>query len=272
MTPALVLHWHPEVAAGLTALLAFYLYATGPLRRRHHLGPPVRVGQRLAFVGGILLTAGALLGPLAEWAEFAALSAHMAQHLLLTLAVPVLWLLGTPAWLLRPLLRVPALARAGRLLTRPGVALALSGATLAVWHMPACFEAAMARQGLHILMHVSLLGTALLAWWPLCGPLPEWPQPAPPGQLAYLLVAMVAMTAVAAPVTVAENVLYPYYQAAPRAWPLEPRLDQEVAGILMWMGGLVAYLIAGTLVFFRWAAREGGEEPVGEEVGDGARG
>jgi putative membrane protein len=271
MTPGLVLHWHAEVAAGLAALLVFYLYATGPLRRRRRLGPPVGVGRHLAFVGGTLLMAGALLGPLAEWAEFVALSAHMAQHLLLTLAVPVLWLAGTPAWLLRPLLGVPGLARAGGLLTRPGVALALSGATLAVWHMPACFEAAMTRPGLHILMHLTLLGTALLAWWPLVGPLPEWPRPAPPGQLAYLMVAMVAMTAVAAPVTVAEDLLYPYYQAAPRAWPLEPRLDQEVAGILMWMGGLVAYLVAGTVVFFRWAARDD-EAPLGEEVGNGARG
>ena len=54
--------------------------------------------------------------------------------------------------------------------------------------------------------------------------------------------------------------LYPFYQAASAPWPLSPRTDQELAGTLMWMGGMVGYLIAGTIVFFRWATREGAED------------
>ena len=44
--------------------------------------------------------------------------------------------------------------------------------------------------------------------------------------------------------------------------PDTPRADQELAGVLMWVGGMLGYLIAGTVVFFRWAgpeAREDGE-------------
>jgi cytochrome c oxidase assembly factor CtaG len=67
---------------------------------------------------------------------------------------------------------------------------------------------------------------------------------------------MIAMSAVAAPITLADRVLYPFYERAGAAWPLSARADQELAGIVMWMGGTVGYLVAGTLVFFRWAAAE----------------
>ena len=77
------------------------------------------------------------------------------------------------------------------------------------------------------------------------------------------------MMAIAAPITLAEDVLYPAYAAAGRPWPLAPRADQELAGILMWVGGMFGYLVAGTVVFFRWAgpeAREDGEAPLHRPV------
>jgi putative membrane protein len=255
----IVWHWHPEVAAGLGALVALYLAGVGPLRRRRGWGPTPRARTVAAFLGGTLVMAAALLGPLAEWAERVALSAHMLQHLLLTLVVPPLWLAGTPAWLVRPLLAAPGLASAGRVLTRPVLALGLAGAALVVWHLPGAFGAALARPGVHALMHLSLLGSAVLAWWPVLGPLPEWPRPAPPGQLLYLFAGMIVMSAVAAPVTMAEDLLYPAY-AAPAGWPLSPRADQELAGILMWVGGSLVYLAVATGVFFRWVAREAADE------------
>jgi putative membrane protein len=68
------------------------------------------------------------------------------------------------------------------------------------------------------------------------------------------------MMAIAAPITLAEDLLYPYYAAAGRPWPLAPRTDQELAGILMWVGGMFGYLVAGTVVFFRWAGPESRED------------
>jgi cytochrome c oxidase assembly factor CtaG len=126
-------HWHPEVALGLEALIAGYLLATGVLRRRFGWGPPPGRGRVAAFLGGTVILAGAVLGPLAEWAEHAALSAHMAQHLLLILVVPLLWLLGLPPWLLAPAARVPVVGRFGWWLTRPLPALALASAVQIAW-------------------------------------------------------------------------------------------------------------------------------------------
>ena len=253
-------HWHPEIALGLEGLVALYLAGVGPLRRRYGWGPRPPGGQIAAFLGGVLVVAGALLGPVAELAEHVALSAHMLQHLLLVLVVPPLWLLGTPGWLLRPVLRVPGIARAGWWLTRPLTAFVLGSTPLVGWHVPLLYGAALDRAAIHALEHVTLLGGALLLWWPIAGRLPEWPRPASLVQLLYLFLCTVPMTLAAAPITLADGVLYPFYLSPRAAWPLSPTADQEAAGILMWLGGTVGYLIAGTIVFFRWASREGGEE------------
>jgi cytochrome c oxidase assembly factor CtaG len=252
-------HWHPSVVVGLCALLVVYAAAVGRPGRRAGLRPPgveVGRGERAAFVGGTAALAVALLGPVAEWAEHVALSAHMAQHLLLTLVAPPLWLIGTPGFMLAPLLKVPGVAAAGHVLTRPPVALALAGMAIVVWHFPVFFQAALARESVHILEHLTLLLTGLLAWWPVAGRLAAWPRPAPPARLLYLFLSTIPMMAVASPITMAEEVLYPFYERAGAAWFLSPRADQELAGVLMWIGGSFGYLIAGTIVFFRWAREE----------------
>jgi cytochrome c oxidase assembly factor CtaG len=263
-------HWHPSVVAGLLGLLIVYAAAVGRPGRLCGLRPrgvEVGRGQRAAFVGGTGALAVALLGPIAEWAEHVALSAHMAQHLLLTMVAPPLWLLGTPGFLLAPLLRVPGVAPAGHLLTRPVVALGLAGTALVVWHFPVFFEAALAREPVHVLEHLTLLATGVLAWWPVAGQLPAWPRPAPPARLLYLFLSTIPMMAVASPITMAEEVLYPFYQRAGAAWPLSPRADQELAGVLMWIGGSFGYLVAGTIVFFRWARDEDPERGAAPLVG-----
>jgi putative membrane protein len=186
----------------------------------------------------------------------------MAQHLLLILVVPVLWLLGLPAWLLAPVVRAPVVGRLGFWLTRPLPALALASAVQVAWHLPRAFDAALRVDRFHALEHVTFLATGLLLWWPVAGPTPEWPRPSPPAQLLYLFLATIPMMAIAAPITLAEDVLYPYYAAAGESWFLPPRADQELAGVLMWVGGMLGYLVAGTVVFFRWAgpeARDDGE-------------
>jgi putative membrane protein len=262
-------HWHPEVAIGLEALLVGYLFLIGPLRRRRGWGPPLPRARVAAFLGGTLVLAGALLGPLAEWAERVALSAHMVQHLLLILVVPLLWLLGLPAWLFAPVARTAVIGRLARALTRPLPALALASAVQVAWHLPAAFDAALRVDRLHALEHVSFLATGLLLWWPIAGPASEWPRPAPPAQLLYLFLATIPMMAIAAPITLAEDVLYPAYAATGRPWPLDSRADQELAGILMWVGGMLGYLVAGTVVFFRWAgpeARRDDESPLDTSV------
>jgi putative membrane protein len=68
------------------------------------------------------------------------------------------------------------------------------------------------------------------------------------------------MTVVAALITGAERVLYPFYGAAPRLFGLGVLEDQRLGGVIMWVPAGVIPLVAFTVVYFRWAAAEA-EEP-----------
>ena len=78
-------------------------------------------------------------------------------------------------------------------------------------------------------------------------------------QLLYLFVFGIPMTVVAAMITAAERVLYPFYEAAPRLFTISPLEDQRLGGVIMWVPSGLIPLAAFTIVFFRWVAAEADE-------------
>lgn len=247
----------PTIALGLFGLIAAYLAAVGPLNRRRpgFRGRTVTGRQRTLFVAGCATLLVALGPPLEDWSELL-LSGHMAQHILLTMLAPPLLLLGTPEWLLRPLLRWRLVARLGYVLTRPLVAYALAGFAFVVWHVPTLYDAALRQEPVHILEHVVYLGTAMLVWWPIVGPLPEWPRLSPGWQCLYLAAQTLPGGVVGSFITVAAPGLYAPYEEVPRMWGLGVETDQQIAGLTMWVGANTVYLLLLTVIFFRWAGQE----------------
>ncbi|MBI1848393.1 MAG: cytochrome c oxidase assembly protein [Candidatus Rokubacteria bacterium] len=227
-------------------------------RRRARAG--VGRGRAVAFFAGLAVLLAALNGPLHDLSERYLFSAHMVQHLLLTLAVPPLLLAGLPAFmldgLLAPLLRHAGPAAVLRALTRPVPALLLYTVALVAWHLPGPYDTALASHGWHLVEHVTLLVTATLAWWPVLASSARLPALPYGAQILYLFAFGVPMTLVAAMITGAERVLYAFYAAAPRIGPLDPFDDQRLGGLLMWVPAGLIPLLAFTAVFFRWAAEE----------------
>jgi putative membrane protein len=161
--------------------------------------------------------------------------------------------------LLRPVLARRAPAAVARTLTRPLPAFALYAVGLIGWHFPAPYNAALEMHGWHIVEHLVLMATALLGWWPVLSPsraLPALPYAA---QLLYLFVFGMPMTVVAAMIASADQVLYPFYEAAPRITDLTPLADQRLGGLIMWVPSGLIPLTAFTIVFFRWVAAEADE-------------
>jgi putative membrane protein len=245
---------HAEVVVGVLLLAALYTYGVVTSRRR------IRLSRPLAFFTGCAALLVALNGPLHDLSDYYLLSAHMVQHLLLTLVVAPLWLAGTPQplldALLHPALKVKTTGRIVRTATGPLVALAAYTVALIGWHLPGPFNAALEGHGWHVVEHVTLLASALLAWWPILSAsrlLPALPYAA---QLLYLFVLGIPMTVVAAFVTGADRPLYGWYATAPRLFGLTPLADQQLGGIIMWVPAGIVPLVAFTVVFFRWAAAE----------------
>lgn len=256
---------HPEVLVGV-ALVALAYLAAWRLR-----GERLDRGRAVAFFAGLAVVVGATNGPLHELSERYLFTAHMVQHLLLTLAVPPLILAGTPSFMADALLGVLTAPRPLRAVvltvTRPLPALALYAVALFVWHLPGPYDAALSSDAWHAFEHVVLTGTAFAAWWPILSPSRLAPRLPYGAQILYLFVFGMPMTIVAAMITAADDLLYAAYAAAPRITALGPFEDQRLGGVIMWVPAGVIPLVAFTIVFFRWVAAEP-EDPIpGDETG-----
>jgi putative membrane protein len=132
---------HPEVILASALLAAAW---AGGWYARGRRPPPAQAAR---FVGALLGLLLALNGPLHDLSDWYLFSAHMVQHLVLTLVVPPLLLTGLPAWMidavLRPVMARPAGAALVRTLTRPLPAFAVYAAALIAWHLPGPYNAAL---------------------------------------------------------------------------------------------------------------------------------
>jgi putative membrane protein len=232
---------------------------------------PVQPARVAAFVAASVALVGALNGPLHDLADQAFFSAHMAQHLILTLVVPPLLLAGTPAFMadavLAPLLARSATSFLARTMTRPLVALGAWTVALCVWHLPGPYAVALGSHAIHFVQHAVLVSVALLAWWPVASPSRRLPALPYAAQILYLFAFGMPMTIVAAMITGAEHVLYPFYNLASPGTTRTPLEDQRLGGILMWVPAGVVPLVAFTTVFFRWAGAESEDRAEAETSG-----
>jgi putative membrane protein len=256
----------PRLVAVLGGLMATYLIAVGPRRDRFPGSAPVRGWRVGAFVSGVVVAAVALLSPLHEAGERYLLTAHMVQHLLVTLVVPPLVLLGTPGWMLRPLLRLPLARPVAGLLTAPLVGFALFNATFALWHVPALYELALQNELVHTLEHQTMALTAVLTWWPVLSPLDELPPLSQPARVFYLFLESLPPTVLGAIITFVSAPFYPTYAAAPRLFGLSPLDDQQLGGLTMWIPGALVYLLALSIVFIAWLEGDEARQRAAEQA------
>ncbi|HXV87048.1 MAG TPA: cytochrome c oxidase assembly protein [Gemmatimonadales bacterium] len=246
---------HPSTVAGVAVLAACYGWFAGPLARR--LGrPSVSARQVSAYLASLGVILAALNGPLHHLSDEYLFSAHMVQHLLLTLLVPPLFLAGLRGWMVDHVTRNPGIFRAARLLTRPVIAFAVPNAVLAAWHFPGPYGVAMEDHDVHIAMHLSMMVTAGMLWWPVLSPTKRLPRLGRPLQLLYLFALGLPMSLIGAMITLADHPLYEFYVSAPRLFGLSPLEDQRIGGLIMWVPGMLVFWSAMTVVWFRWSAEE----------------
>lgn len=250
--------WHPYVLAWTILVHISYLLFVGPMRRGFRWGAPVTFKQKLWFSLGIwtvYLSEGTPLHVLAEQYLF---SIHMIQHILLTMVMPPLLLMGLPNWAYRWGLRWRPTRAVARLLTRPLVALLAFNLIYSIWHFPVAYEATLWFHRFHMFQHAVLVFTSMMMWWPIVSRLPELPALNEGMQMFYVFLIGVSQIVVFGFITFADSVMYDFYAAAPRVWPaITPKIDQELAGIIMKVGGMAIMVFVWFIVFFRWASREG---------------
>ena len=254
--------WEPTILIGTALILGLYLYAIGPFRERHGFESVSR-GKTLAFVLGVDIIFLALVSPLDKLGDKYLFSAHMVQHLLLTMVGPMLMVIGTPEWFLRPIVRNKGLFAIARFLTYPAVAFVLFNGDFFLWHAPALYDATLINSTLHIFEHLTFIVFGLLFWWPLLSPSKDLPRLSIGGQVLYLFFGGMPSVLLGAGLTFAPP-LYTPYIAAPRVWGISAATDQQLGGLIMWIPVNISYIIVMSVLFLRWMQKKEVEQATKE--------
>jgi len=257
-------NWQPSILFGTIAVITLYLYAVGPLRVKYRLGEPVKTSQAVAFFLGVNSIFLVLFSPLDKLGDDYLFSAHMLQHLVLTIVGPPLMIVGIPRWLIQPVLRNRLILRAARFLTYPFVAFTLYNIVFWLWHAPALYNATLVNQTLHILEHMIFIVLSLIYWWPVFSPLKEGLPPLPiGGQILYIFLGGMPTVALGAGLTFAPPLYTPYIYA-PRVWGISPAMDQQLGGLIMWVPANLAYIVVASVLFIRWMQAQDREQRAAE--------
>jgi putative membrane protein len=249
-------HLHPEVVLPLILLEVAYLYSVTEVRGMISDAGRVRRSQVVAFSLGVLTLYIAAGTPIHDISEQYLFSVHMVQHLLFTMVAAPLLLVGTPAWLWQALLRRPGVMPVARLLTNPLVTFSVFNAVLLVTHLPSVVDLALREHEFHLLVHLVLVVSALMMWWPILSTVLEFPRLSYPLQMSYLFLQSLLPAVLASFITFSDGVVYRFYGEAPRIWGLSPVDDQQIAGGLMKLVGSLILWGFIAVAFFRWYQRE----------------
>jgi putative membrane protein len=191
------------------------------------------------------------------------MSAHMAQHLLIAdLAAPLLLVgLRTPVLVfflprpvLVPLARQRRLRAAFRFARQPLAAIAIYVIVLYGWHMTFAFEGALRSPVLHALQHESFVIASVLVWWPAIEPKRRrlrgelW-------KIGHILGCRLPGMFLGMAFIVASSPFYIGYYGdrAQTQHGIDPLVDQQIAGGLMFVTDLLIMFFALAFFFFRAA-------------------
>ncbi|MCL4465868.1 MAG: cytochrome c oxidase assembly protein [Chloroflexi bacterium] len=248
--------WEPSIVIGVALLVGAYLYASRQVRRRHPGDDPHARWRASLFLLGSVILLLSLVSPLDELSDEYLFSAHMVQHILLATVVPPLLLLGTPDRLLYPVVRMRMVATIARFLTFPLTAFLIFNLDFVLWHLPVFYQAALADERIHVVQHLSFIAAGVLNWWPVLSPVRALARLSYPLQLLYLTLNCQPGVALGAILVFSRDVLYRSYEEAPRLFGISAYVDQQIGGLIMWVPGNVIYMVALSIVFFKWLQGE----------------
>ncbi len=246
--------WEPSILIGTAIIIGLYLYAIGPFAERHGFERISR-GKALSFLLGVDIIFLSLVSPLDKLGDTYLFSAHMIQHLLLTMVGPPLMLIGTPEWFMRPIVRNKALFAVARCLTYPAVAFLLFNADFLLWHAPSLYDATLENSTIHVIEHLSFIIFGLLNWWPIFSPSRDLPRLSIGGQVLYLFLSGMPSVLLGAGLTFTPP-LYAPYIAAPRAWGISAATDQQLGGLIMWIPVNLMFIATMSALFLRWMQKK----------------
>jgi putative membrane protein len=252
--------WDVAVLLMLGAGAALYAIGSSRLAAR---GARVRRAERGAFwVGWAALVVA--VSPPFDRIVSVLFSAHMAQHELLMLVGAPLGVVGRPIvpWLwalpgrMRPAtgagLRRDAIVAVWQWLTMPPVAVALHGAVVWIWHAPVLYEAALRSDAIHALQHAMFVGSAVCFWWGLV--YGRYGRAGYGAAAFYVFLTSLHTGILGAIFTLSQAPFYSVYANRTPAVGADAAVDQQLAGLYMWIPAGMILMLAGLGLLVAWLA------------------
>ena len=194
-------------------------------------------------------------------------SAHMVNHMILTMLIPIFVVLGAPITLAlrstqarqdgtrgpREYMLSLLNSKYAKFITNPIFAAVNFAGSLVIFYFTPVFEFALRYHIGHELMNVHFLLTGFIFASVMIGidPLPN--RPTYPLRLVVLLATMVFHAFIAVSLTGSESLLMSeWFSAIGRDWGLSAIEDQQMGGLIMWGTGEFPTVGMALIVLFRW--------------------
>ena len=262
----LLFDWRFDLLLGTAAVVMALVYLAG-LRRLRRRGDAWPVGRTLAFLLGclvLLLTTSSGIGRYMP----AVFSVHMGAHMLLSMLVPILLVLGAPVTL--ALRALPAAGKAdppgprewllaalhskfSQLITNPFVATALFVVGFYGLYFGGIFDAAAGSHAGHVAMNIHFLLSGYVFYWVVIGIDPT-PRPLPPLGKVAMVFASLPLHAFFGVVLMGMNsvIAEGFYRSLQLPWQTDLLADQKLGGGIAWSAGEVPLVVVMLALLIQW--------------------
>lgn len=262
----LLFDWRFDLILGTAAIIfaAVYLAGVVRLRRRGDAWPTGRIVAWLCGCAVLLFTTSSGVGRYMP----AVFSVHMSAHMLLSMLVPVLLVLGAPVTLaLRALpaagrgdppgprewLLAALHSRVSQFLTHPVVALVIFVAGFYGLYFGGIFDAVAGSHAAHVAMNVHFLLSGYLFYWVVIGIDPT-PRRIPPLAKLGMVFASLPLHAFFGVVLMGTQAVLAgsFYQSLKLPWHTDLLGDQKLGGAIAWSAGEIPLVLVLIALLVQW--------------------
>ncbi|TPG33011.1 cytochrome c oxidase assembly protein [Mycolicibacterium hodleri] len=258
--------WRFDLILGTAAIVFAGLYLAG-VRRLRKRGDPWPTGRIVAWLCGcavLLFTTSSGVGRYMP----AMFSVHMAAHMLLSMLVPVLLVLGAPVTL--ALRALPAVggddppgprewllaalhSRVSKFLTNPIVATVIFVGGFYGLYFGGIFDEAVSSHAAHVAMNLHFLLTGYLFYWVVIGVDPT-PRPIPHIAKLAVVFGSLPLHAFFGVVLMGTKAVLAgdFYQSLQLSWHSDLLADQRLGGGIAWSAGEVPLVLVLIALLVQW--------------------
>ena len=262
----ILLDWRFDLIFGTAAIVFAVVYLAGVirLRRRGDAWPP---GRTTAWLGGCALLLFTTSSGLGRY-MMATFSMHMTGHMLLSMLIPILLVLGAPTTLALRALPVAGKgnppgprewllaglhSRWSRFFTHPVVATAMFVAGFYALYFGGIFDSAVSHHGAHILMNLHFLMSGYLFYWVVIGVDPAPRNIGPLAKIAMVF-ASVPLHAFFGVILMGSTELLGerFYRSLQLPWQTDLLGDQQLGGSIAWAAGELPLVVVLLALLIQW--------------------